>query len=108
MKKKRSKISDFVQYVGLRAFVAIIQLLPLNFCMLIGRFFAYAGYLVDRKRRTIAEENLRNAYSEDLSDLRIREIIRRSYLHLASVGIDFIKLPRIINGNNCRKYIKVE
>ena len=108
MKKKRSKISDFVQYVALRAFVAIIQLLPLSFCMLIGRFFAYAGYLFDRKRRTIAEENLRNAYGKDLSDVQRRKIIRRNYLHLASVGIDFIKLPQIVNGNNWRKYFEVE
>ena len=108
MKKKRSKISDFVQYVGLRAFVAIIQLLPLYFCMLIGRFCAYAGYLVDRKRRTIAEQNLRNAYGKDLSDVQRRKIIRRNYLHLASVGIDFIKLPQIVNGNNWRKYFEVE
>ena len=108
MKKKRSKISDFVQYVALRAFVAIIQLLPLSFCMLIGRFFAYAGYLFDRKRRTIAEENLRNAYGKNLSDVQRRKIIRRNYLHLASVGIDFIKLPQIVNGNNWRKYFEVE
>jgi KDO2-lipid IV(A) lauroyltransferase len=106
--KKRSKISDFVQYVGLRAFVGIIQLLPMNICMLMGMFLAYASYLIDRKRRKIAEENLRNAYGEDLSDSQIREIIRRSYLHLASVGIDFIKLPRIVNGNNWRKYFEVE
>ena len=106
--KKRSKISDFVQYVGLRAFVGIIQLLPMNICMLMGMFLAYASYLIDRKRRKIAEENLRNAYGEDLSDSQITEIIRRSYLHLASVGIDFIKLPRIVNGNNWRKYFEVE
>ncbi|MCK5188336.1 MAG: hypothetical protein KAR43_14520, partial [Deltaproteobacteria bacterium] len=60
--KKRSKISDFVQYVGLRAFVGIIQLLPMNICMLMGMFLAYASYLIDRKRGKIAEENLRNAY----------------------------------------------
>jgi len=106
--KKRSKLPDFVQYVGLRAFVGIIQLLPLNICMLIGMFLAYASYLIDRKHRKIAEENLRNAYGEDLSDFQRRKIIRRIYLHLASVGVDFIKLPQIVNGNNWRKYFEVE
>jgi KDO2-lipid IV(A) lauroyltransferase len=106
--KKRSKISDFVQYVGLRAFVAIIQFLPLNISMLVGRSLAYAGYLVDRKRRKIAEENLRKAYGEELSVLMIQDIIRRSYFHLASVGIDFIKLPRIVNDNNWQQYFEVE
>ena len=106
--KKRSKIVDYIQYIGVRAFVIIIKLLPLTICMLIGKSLAYAGYIFDRKRHTIAEENLRNAYGEKLSGLQRKEIIRRSYFHLASVGIDFIKLPRLINGNNWRKYFEVE
>ena len=108
MKKKRSQISDFVQYAALSALVVIIQPLPLNFCMMIGRCFAYACYLFDRKRRAIAEENLRKAYGTDLSDIQRRRIIRSNYLHLASVGIDFIKLPQLVNGNNWRKYFDVE
>ena len=108
MKKKRSQISDFFQYVALSALVVIIQPLPLNFCMMIGRGFAYASYLFDRKRRAIAEENLRKAYGTDLSDIQRRKIIRSNYLHLASVGIDFIKLPQLVNSNNWRKYFEVE
>ena len=108
MKKKRSQISDFVQYAALSALVVIIQPLPLNFCMMIGRCFAYACYLFDRKRRAIAEENLRKAYGTDLSDIQRRRIIRSNYLHLASVGIDFIKLPQLVNSNNWRKYFEVE
>ena len=108
MKKKRSQISDFVQYAALSALVVIIKPLPLNFCMMIGRCFAYARYLFDRKRRAIAEENLRKAYGTDLSDIQRRKIIRSNYLHLASVGIDFIKLPQLVNGNNWRKYFEVE
>jgi KDO2-lipid IV(A) lauroyltransferase len=76
--------------------------------MLMGRFFAYAGYIFDRKRRKIAEENLRNAYGEELSDLLIKDTIRRSYFHLASVAIDFIKLPQIANGNNWQQYFEIE
>ena len=107
-RRGRSKTIDFALYIVLRAFVAIIQQLPLNICMLVGRVLAYAGYLLDRKRRAIAEENLRNAYGEKLSDSQMKEIIRRSYVHLASVGIDFIKLPRIVNDNNWRNYFEVE
>jgi len=106
-RRKRSKTNDYVLYLIVRACVTIFRLLPLKICMLIGRFFAYGGFLVDRRRRTIAEENLRNAYGEDLSDRQIRETVRRSYLHLASVGIDFIKLPRIVNSNNWRNYFEV-
>ena len=107
-KKKRSKAKDFALYLVVRAFVSIFRLLPLKVCMLLGRPLAYAAYLVDRKRRSIAKENLRNAYGDELSGSQIQEIIRRSYLHLTSVGIDFIKLPRIVNRNNWRNYFEVE
>jgi KDO2-lipid IV(A) lauroyltransferase len=108
MGKKRSRLLDFIQYGGLKAFVAVIRFLPLKSAVLLGRFMAYAGYLVDTKRRTIASENLRTAYGNDLSDRQIEKIIRRLYLHLASVGIDFVKLPRIVNASNWQDYFEVE
>jgi len=101
-------MSDFVQYIGVRAFVSVIRLLPLNIGMLVGKSLAYAIYLIDRKHRKVAYENLRNAYGEDLSDFQIKKIIRRNYLHFASVGIDFIKMPQIVNQSNWQKYFEVE
>ena len=74
MGKKRSTLLDILQYGGLRAFVAFIRLMPLSVAVLVGRVMAYAGYLVDRKRRTIARENLRKAYGDDLSDREIEKI----------------------------------
>ncbi len=110
MKKKtaKTKKSYFVQYIGLRVFVAIIRLLPLNIGMLLVKSLAYIIYLIDRKHRKVADENLRNAYGEDLSDFQRRKIIRRIYLHLASVGVDFIKLPQIVNSSNWQKHFEVE
>lgn len=108
MGKKRSTLIDVIQYGGLKAFVAVIRFLPLSIASLLGRFVAYLGYVVDRKRRTIASENLRNAYGNDLSDKQIGKIIRDLYLHLASVGIDFVKLPRIVNSSNWQNYFEVE
>ena len=108
MGKKRSTLLDFVQYGGLKAFVAVIRFLPLNVAVLMGKFMAYAGYVFDRKRRTIASENLRNAYGDELSDRQVEKIMRGLYLHLASVGIDFVKLPRIVNSTNWQNYFEVE
>jgi KDO2-lipid IV(A) lauroyltransferase len=108
MKKKRSTLLDLIQYGGLKAFVTVIRLIPLNIAVLVGRVMAYTGYHIDKKRRTIARENLRKAYGDDLSDRQIEKIIRDLYQHLASVGIDFIKLPRIVNSSNWQNYFEVE
>ena len=108
MEKKRSEISYFAQYIGFGAFVSVVRLLPLNISMLLGKSIACVFCLIDRKHRKIAYENLRNAYGEELSDLQKRKIIRRCYQHLASVAIDFVKLPRIINRSNWKNHFEVE
>jgi KDO2-lipid IV(A) lauroyltransferase len=107
-RKKRTKAEDFALYLVVRLFVSVFRLLPLTICMLMGRFLAYVAYLVDTEHRTVAEKNLRNAYGSELSESQIQKIIRRSYLHLATVGIDFIKLPRIVNSNNWQDYFEFE
>jgi KDO2-lipid IV(A) lauroyltransferase len=107
-RKKRSKAENFALYLIVRFFVSFFRLLPLTFCELMGKFLASIAYLVDTKHRTVAEKNLRNAYGDELSEPQIHEIIRRSYVHLASVGIDFIKLPRIVNSNNWQNHFAFE
>jgi KDO2-lipid IV(A) lauroyltransferase len=108
MKKKKSKKSYLLQYIGLRLFVAIIRLLPLNTAMLLAKSIANVIYLVDSKHRKVADGNLRNAYGEDLSDSQRKKIIRLNYQHLASVGVDFIKMPQIVNASNWQKHFEVE
>jgi KDO2-lipid IV(A) lauroyltransferase len=107
-RKKRSKAEDFALYLIVRLFVSLFRLLPLRFCELMGKLLASMAYLIDTEHRTVAEKNLRNAYGDELSEPQIHEIIRQSYLHLASVGIDFIKLPRIINSNNWQNHFEFE
>jgi len=108
MKRKRSKISDFVQYISLKTLVAVIRLIPLHIGVLVLKSLAYLFYLFDKKQRKIAYENLRNAYGDELSDIQIRKIIRSNYLHFALVWLDFVKLPRIVNTSNWQNYFQVE
>ena len=108
MKRKRSKIVNFVQYIGLKTLVAFIRLIPLQIGVLVLKSLAYLFYLVDRKQRRIAYENLRTAYGDGLSDFQIRKIIRSTYLHFALVWIDFVKLPQIVNSSNWQNYFEVE
>ncbi len=108
MKRKRSKISDFVQYISLKTLVAVIRLIPLHIGVLVLKSLAYLFYLFDKKQRKIAYKNLRNAYGDELSDIQIRKIIRSNYLHFALVWLDFVKLPRIVNTSNWQNYFQVE
>jgi len=108
MKSKGSTISNFFQYIGLIILVAFIRSIPLFISMLLIKFLAYAFFLFDRKYRTIAYKNLRNAYGDALSDIEMKKIIMNSYLHFALVWVDFVKLPQIVNTRNWQNYFEVE
>jgi len=108
MRRKRSTIANFFQYIGLKTLVAVIRLTPLPIGVLALKSLAYVFYLFDKKQRTIAYENIRNAYGDELSDSQIRRIVRSTYLHFALVWVDFVKLPQIVNTNNWQNYFEVE
>ena len=108
MKRKRSRIANFVQYIGLKTLVTFIRLIPLHIGVLVLKSLAYVFYLFDKKQRTIAYKNLRIAYGDGLSDIQIRKIIKSTYLHFALVWIDFVKLPQIVNSRNWQNYFEIE
>jgi len=108
MKRKRSKIANFLLYIGLKTLVAVIRFTPLHMGVLVLKSLTYVFYLFDRKQRKIAYKNLRTAYGHELSEVQIRKIIRRNYLHFALVWIDFVKLPQIVNTSNWQKYFEIE
>jgi lauroyl/myristoyl acyltransferase len=61
MKRKRSKVANFLQYIGLKNLVAVIRVVPLPIGVPVLKSLAFVFYLFDRKQRRIAYENLRTA-----------------------------------------------
>ena len=87
MKRKRSKIANFLQYIGLKILVAFIRLIPLHTGVLVLKSLAYVFYLFDRKQRKIAYENLRIAYGDGLVRLSDKED-NKEYLSAFCSGLD--------------------
>jgi len=108
MPKKRSTVKNWVGYLLLRYLHAIVQALPWRLARGFARCFADGVRILDkreRKRRTARD--LRWAFPE-LSERKIRAIIRDVYRHLGESIADTIHLLRRASGGGWKGYLEPE
>jgi KDO2-lipid IV(A) lauroyltransferase len=79
--------------------MALFQALPERRAMALGR---RAGRLVGRifaGRRAIVLDNLRRAYRGELSEARLRELVRLNFEHYGQCAIEFLRIPLLTAEN---------
>jgi KDO2-lipid IV(A) lauroyltransferase len=106
MKKKRKKhslIADYLLYVVVRILAIFVYLFDvetnLKVACFLGRFL-WRFYHRGRKR---ALDNLHASFPEK-SEQWIQQTGRRSFEHIAMLGIDVLFTPRIVKKHNWRQY----
>lgn len=68
----------------------------IEFCALgCGRGLGTAAFVLVRRRRAIALDNLRRALGSELSESELRAICRDSFRHLGAVLAEFLRLPSL-------------
>ncbi|MBI3307465.1 MAG: lysophospholipid acyltransferase family protein [Candidatus Omnitrophica bacterium] len=99
--KKKKKIRprnfipgwDFIEYLGVRTFVAFLNALPLSVCTWIAKHAADFLYFAAPKRRKTALHNLNIAYGHSISEKEKNRIARESFRHTATALIEFFRIP---------------
>jgi Kdo2-lipid IVA lauroyltransferase/acyltransferase len=104
MARRQSAIAAYVTYLGIRLVVCVIQALPWNVAFGLADLLAAVGWRLDRRHRTVAEENLRHAFPH-LDIVAIGRLTRDTYRHLAVMLMEMIHLPRILHRHNAGRYI---
>lgn len=79
-------------YWLLRAFIALIQSLPLGLIAWFGRVGGQLGWWFDARHRKVAIENLTHAFGAEKSPREIRALARENYLRLAANYVCLIKI----------------
>src|SRR4051812_10780738 len=95
MQKKRSRAADYAAYVVVRSVVCLVQLMPWGLALALARGLAWLAHRLDRRHRAVAADNLRHAFP-DLDEQGIDRLVRASYLHLATMLVEIIRLPRTL------------
>ena len=103
-KKKHSDLRGFAEYIIVVAFLRILTILPYRIASDTGSLIGRLGYLLDKKNRNIALENLARAFPDrDKKDIagiagKVFENLGRSaaeFVHIASQPPDSVK--RMLN-----------
>jgi Kdo2-lipid IVA lauroyltransferase/acyltransferase len=103
MAKARSRVADYAVYLLVRVVVCVVQLLPWPLALALARGLARLAYLVDPRHRLVALDNLRHAFG-DLDEASLDRLARANYLHLTTMAVEMIRMPRILHGKNLEDY----
>jgi KDO2-lipid IV(A) lauroyltransferase len=93
--KKKSKPLKLLEYAGVYIIILIARAIPLSGVWFISGLLGNLLYLLSKKRRTIAIENLRHVYSGEKTDRKIKTIARESCRSFFLTFLEIVKLRRI-------------
>jgi KDO2-lipid IV(A) lauroyltransferase len=102
---KRSHAADFAVYLLVRVVVSVVQALSWPSALTLARALAWLVYRLDRRHRLVAAANVRHAF-RDLDEPAVDRLVRASYLHLATMVVEMIRLPRVLHHGNVYDYIE--
>ena len=104
MAEQRSRGADYAVYLVVRVLVCIVQALSWPWALALARGVAWLAYRIDRRHRLIAAENVRHAFP-DLDEPGVDQLVRASYLHLTTMLVEMIRMPRVLRPENVYDYI---
>jgi len=100
-------VIDFLVYLIFRSFLLVVYCLPFRVNAMLGRLLGRAYYRLDRCRRRFIRANICVVFGREL-DNKKRDILgRESCALLAANTLDFLKLNRVVNPHNYRKFIEI-
>ncbi len=85
-------IAEFLFYQKIKI---LVYLLPRTVCLYSGRIIGWLVYLLDKKHRAIAFDNLKTAFGSEFSSRLLKRISRQCFMHFGQVFLDIIKFPSL-------------
>jgi len=105
MAKIRSPRTDLLVYLAVRLVVCVLQGLPASATRAFAGVLARLAFLVDKRHRNVARENLRFAFPEIADDpAKIDKLVRGCYAHFCLMLVEMLTIPRKLHLTNWRKY----
>ncbi len=102
-KKRRNLIFDWLLYMAMRLLVVILNLFPVAVDLYVARVLGRLLWRFYGRGRRRALENLRASYP-DKDEAWIRRTARRSFEHIAMLGVDVLLTPRLVRKDNWQRY----
>ncbi len=81
--------NDIIYFI-IRGVITIFDILPRSIAIMLGRFLGEAAAIADIKERRLAEENLKRAYGDKWSGLKIKLVARECFAMIGVNAVDVI------------------
>jgi KDO2-lipid IV(A) lauroyltransferase len=82
-------ILDYLIYVLLMGIIGLIGILPQSLAMKLGEQLGKLCYLVDKRHRQVALNNLQKAFAGEKTPEQLREIAQGSFINLGRFFVEF-------------------
>ncbi|MHB1664008.1 MAG: lysophospholipid acyltransferase family protein [bacterium] len=96
---KKNLIEGKAEYFLVKIFYILINALPLNCSLALGRFLGIAFYKLDKKHAKSVFKNLKIAFKDDKSDEELNKIAVNFYKNLGMVFIEIFRLNKYTKEN---------
>ena len=107
MARPRSAVADFSVYFVIRLLVCLVQALSYSASLTFARWFAWLAFLVDRRHRLAAHENLEIAFPGKYTFGQRDQLIRDVYRHFCTMLVEIIHMPRRLNVTNWKNHLEL-
>ncbi|OGP65158.1 MAG: hypothetical protein A2169_09150 [Deltaproteobacteria bacterium RBG_13_47_9] len=97
----------YILYLILRGFSFLINLLPENISLWVGRQLGKMMYYLDTEHRKIAFQNLHIAFGQEKSEGEIRSIAKKNFQNLGMMAVEFFRISGM-DTETFEKKVKVE
>lgn len=81
--------NDIIYFI-IRGVITLFDILPRSIAIMLGRFLGEVAAILDVKERILAEENLRQAYGDKWSGLKIKLVARECFTMMGVNAVDVI------------------
>lgn len=105
--KKRSAVLDYAVYLVVRCLTCVIQILSWRSARTVASWFAALIYLIDKRHRRVASENIRLAFPGQYSDKEIDQLVRKVYRHFSMLIMELCLIPRKLRIYNYKQYLSM-
>ena len=107
MAKPRNKFLDYLVYVGVRLFDALVHMFPVDLNYRTGAWMGNVLFALDRRHRKRAIEHLRRSFP-DWTEERYREVARASMRSMVYLGLEVLFTTRLITPLTWRRHIELK
>ena len=97
----------YLQYLIVRGFSFIVNLLPENLSLWLGRLLGRLAFHLDWEHQKVALHNLQIAFGQEKRERELRAIAKRAFQNLGMTTVEFFRIPRM-DLENFKKKVTVE